>query len=97
MARADEAVKESVNTWRRPSLLRRGNNAGDEAVKKATGTWDYPIVVIETPEGVLDYETPLPEFRFCLIEGHKRLRYLKAFASQSLTANRHDVFVLTLS
>jgi hypothetical protein len=64
---------------------------------KATGTWDYPIVVIETPEGVLDYHTPFPEFRFCLIEGHKRLHYLKAFAGQSLTANRHDVFVLTLS
>jgi hypothetical protein len=64
---------------------------------KAAGTWGYPIVVIETPEGVLDYDTPFPEFGFCLIEGHKRLRYLKAFASQSLTANRHDVFVLTLS
>jgi hypothetical protein len=68
-----------------------------QAHLKATGTWDYPIVVIETPEGVLDYDTLFPEFRFCLIEGHKRLRYLNVFASQSLTANRHDVFVLTLS
>jgi hypothetical protein len=60
------------------------------------GTWNYPIIVLETPEGVIAEGKHLPDVRFCLIEGHQRYRFLKAWQGRAHTAAEHSVFVLTL-
>jgi hypothetical protein len=63
----------------------------------ATGTWDYPILVIETPDGVIADGEHLSNVRFCLIEGHQRYRFLKAWQGRADTAEKHAVFVLTMN
>jgi hypothetical protein len=60
------------------------------------GTWNYPIVVIRTPDGVRIFERHIPDVRFCLIEGHKRLWTLKAWKGNAFTREQHEVFVLSL-
>jgi hypothetical protein len=62
-----------------------------------TGTWDFPIVVIHTPDGVRANFKHLPEVRFCLIEGHRRFRFLIAWEGRAFTADRHAVFVLSMA
>jgi hypothetical protein len=63
----------------------------------ATGTWDYPLLILETPTGIIDYgDMPSrPDVKFLLIEGHSRFRYLNALAARSADAKEHEVFVLT--
>jgi hypothetical protein len=63
----------------------------------ATGTWDYPVILLHTPEGVMDLEGPLPDVRHVLIEGHCRMRYLNALVvrGRGEAAESHQVFVLS--
>jgi|SRR5712671_585036 len=64
----------------------------------ATGTWNYPILVIETPEGVRTEGEHIKDVRFCLIEGHTRFRFLKAWEEgRAFTAEQHEIFVLNLT
>ena len=63
---------------------------------EANGTWDYPIVVLETPNGITDYHLERPDVRFLLIEGHLRRRYLNAKATRGEALPEHEVFVLSL-
>jgi hypothetical protein len=58
-------------------------------------TWDIPIVVLRTPDGVRSREKILPA-KYCLIEGHVRIRALKAWHGRGSLAPEHSVFVLTL-
>jgi hypothetical protein len=60
-----------------------------------TGTWNYPIVVLKTPNGVKDDWKTLPGVRYCLIEGHQRMRYLNALNVRRECASEHSVFVLS--
>jgi len=59
-------------------------------------TWSCPIVVIDTPDGVHDHGEDIPNVRYCLVEGHQRVRYLNALAKHSRVASSHKVYVLTL-
>lgn len=61
----------------------------------ATGTWDYPIVVLETPEGFCDNRGQYPDVRYLLIEGHLRRRYLAAKLARGEANAEHDLFILS--
>jgi hypothetical protein len=60
-----------------------------------TGSWNYPIVILETPEGVRTLSGTLPDVRYCLIEGHQRVRYLNALKSRGEGADEHLVFIVS--
>lgn len=63
----------------------------------AVGTWNIPIIIIETPHGVLSRSGPHPDARYWLIEGHQRLRYLNALHERNSCAAEHAIFVLAPS
>jgi hypothetical protein len=59
------------------------------------GTWDYPIVVLETPDGFIDAGRDRPDARFVLIEGHQRMRYLSALLQRRHSPlGPHELFIL---
>ncbi|GLK81832.1 hypothetical protein [Methylopila turkensis] len=60
-----------------------------------TGTWKIPIVILNTPAGVIDAQGPDPRSRHLLVEGHQRLRYLNALVARRQGAPAHHVFVLS--
>jgi hypothetical protein len=59
------------------------------------GTWDMPLLVLETPSGIRGYEGELPDVRYVVAEGSKRMRYLHALRHRGEGAGPHEVFVLT--
>ena len=61
---------------------------------RQNGTWDYPIVVLHTPDGVQSRGKLVPA-KYCLIEGHVRIRALKAWHGRGRLADKHSVFVLS--
>jgi hypothetical protein len=61
-----------------------------------TGTWNYPIIILETPDGVKTLSAVDPGVRYCLIEGHQRFRYLNALSFRNESAAEHALFILTL-
>ncbi|SOR30299.1 protein of unknown function [Methylorubrum extorquens] len=61
----------------------------------ANGTWDYPIVVLETPNGFYDHRARHPDVRYLLIEGHKRRRYLNAMLARGEANAEHEIFILS--
>jgi hypothetical protein len=42
------------------------------------GTWDFPIVLLSTPNGVIDNGLVHSDVRYVIVEGHQRHRYLNA-------------------
>jgi hypothetical protein len=60
----------------------------------STGTWDYPIVVMETPDGISGWGQSWPDLRFLLIEGHSRFRYLNALHHRGEGNSTHELFIL---
>lgn len=60
------------------------------------GAWDYPIIVLETPEGIRNRHEELPGVRLMLVEGHQRHRYLVARYRLGMEVFEQDVFVLSL-
>jgi hypothetical protein len=73
-----------------------GRNREPGRTMDKTGTWDYPIVVLETPDGVKKMSGVDRTIRYCLIEGHQRFRYLNALYSRNECATEHSLFTLTL-
>jgi hypothetical protein len=65
------------------------------SVFRSIGTWDYPIVVLETPAGAL-VEGHRSFLSYCLIEGHQRFKFLKAWHGRAPLAEKHSLFILTL-
>ncbi|PSJ56629.1 hypothetical protein C7I85_24015 [Mesorhizobium soli] len=65
------------------------------SVMNQTGTWDYPILTLETPQGIRAHRAALPEKRFLLIEGHSRYRYLNALAARGQTGASHELFIMS--
>jgi hypothetical protein len=61
----------------------------------ASGTWNYPIVILHTPAGVVNTDEVRPDVRYCLIEGHQRVRYLNALNARGQCAEEHKVFILS--
>jgi hypothetical protein len=61
-----------------------------------TGTWNYPIMVLSTPNGVKTTRGVFAQVRYCLIEGHQRVRYLNALSARGECAGEHCVFLLSI-
>lgn len=59
------------------------------------GTWDMPLLVLETPAGILSHEGARPDVRFVVAEGSKRMRYLAALRCLGQADGPHDLFVLS--
>ena len=68
-------------------------NPTAEPMNKA-GTWDIPVVLLHTPEGLIDAQGPEANARHLLVEGHLRMRYLNALVRRGDAASAHRVFVL---
>lgn len=62
-----------------------------------TGKWDYAPIVLETPDGFIDFTGTYIETPFFLVEGHKRRRYLNALLHQGVKLLAQRVFVLQCS
>jgi hypothetical protein len=76
-----------------------GDGSGKHPTARALdlGAWDYPIIVLETPEGIRNRREKLPDVRLMLIEGHQRHRYLAARYRLGKEVVDQDVFVLSLA
>ncbi|WP_141401311.1 hypothetical protein [Cohaesibacter gelatinilyticus] len=59
-----------------------------------SGRWDYPVVVLETPEGFIDCIGVHIQAKYFLVEGHKRRRYLNALLERGASIADQSVFVL---
>lgn len=57
----------------------------------STGTWNFPILVIESPGGFWVNGFDFPSWRYWLIEGHLRFRYLRALHVAGLPDRDHEV------
>lgn len=71
--------------WKHPTAL-----ALDE------GTWDYPVVLLRTPDGIVDNGATHNDVRFVLVEGHQRHRYLNALhALGRAPTGPHDTIIIS--
>lgn len=59
-----------------------------------TGTWDFPVLLIESEDGFI-YHGNEYSYRFWLLEGHLRMRYLAPLAAKGQAAAAHAVLVLS--
>lgn len=61
-----------------------------------TGTWPAPILVLDNPDGLLD-DTGVRMGRWHLVEGHRRLTYLRCLASRGAARPTHPVWIVSLA
>lgn len=66
-------------------------------VMLATGTWDYPMLILNTPDGFKDWSGEHPDVRFRLIEGHRRFRFLNALFHRKQGLPLHEVIIIKLT
>jgi len=59
------------------------------------GTWDMPLLVLETPSGIIGDEGELPDVRYVVAEGSKRMRYLNALRHRGEGEGPHELFIMT--
>lgn len=57
---------------------RGGDDRHATALALDGGTWDYPMVLLSTPEGIIEREQIRSDVRYVIVEGHQRHRYLNA-------------------
>lgn len=60
----------------------------------STGTWNMPLLVHHSPDGFIYLDRLFESWHYWLIEGHQRLRYLRALAHSGAPAGEHEVLVL---
>ncbi|TCS66641.1 hypothetical protein EDD52_102459 [Primorskyibacter sedentarius] len=60
-----------------------------------SGQWDFPLVVLETPDGFIDCIGDHIETEYFLVEGHKRRRYLNALLHRGVSLAHQRVYVLS--
>lgn len=75
-----------------------GGGFGPNSTARAmnTGTWDMPLRVLETPNGIVSHgEGDLPDIRYVVAEGSKRMRYLNALLARGEGVGPHEVFILS--
>lgn len=76
----------------------RGKPFEPAITMNATGTWNIPALLVEHEQGFAYDEQQFPNRRLWLIEGHQRLRYLRALTNSGRgAAVAHDVLVLRLA
>ena len=86
------AVEFDYDTFQRSG----GDNRHQTAKALDSGTWDYPMVLLSTPAGTIDWKTPLPDVRFVIVEGHQRHRYLNALHGLGKAPlGPHEVLILS--
>jgi hypothetical protein len=87
----DIADPDHVFTW-----LNQRDLAKYEPMRtmNATGTWDMPILVLRSEDGFAYDDDVYPDARLWLVEGHQRLRYLRALAHKKRSAVDHHVLLL---
>ena len=72
-----------------------GNDRHPTARALDVGTWDYPMVLLSTPHGVVDFGEVRPKVRLVIVEGHQRHRYLNALhVLNRPPMGPHEVIVL---
>lgn len=59
------------------------------------GTWDMPLLALETPNGIMSASEELPEVRYVVAEGSKRMRYLNALRHRGQGEGPHEIFILS--
>lgn len=75
---------------------RGGDDRHPTARALDAGTWDYPMVLLATPNGVIDAGEHHPQVRFVIVEGHQRHRYLNALhALGRPPRGPHEVIILS--
>jgi len=59
----------------------------------SAGTWPAPIIVLDNAWGLVDpmFASPLP--RLVLVEGHRRLEYIRAFFTMGKAMPQHSVWL----
>ncbi len=63
-----------------------------------TGTWNIPVLLLENAGGFAYFTQLFTSVKLWLLEGHQRLRYLRALRSLGKqVAEEHDVLVLVPS
>lgn len=80
------------------ATFQRGGGDDRHATAKAldSGTWDYPMIVLETPNGIHNEGEAHPAIRSVIVEGHQRHRYLAALhALGRPPAGPHRLYVVT--
>lgn len=75
---------------------RGGEDRHPTAVALDSGSWDCPMVLLSTPNGIVDLGQNRPEVRHVIVEGHQRHRYLNALHMLgNPPIGPHEVFILT--
>ena len=59
------------------------------------GTWDMPVLLAYSTSGFVYEDIELPQFRYWLLEGHRRHDLLRGLAVRGEAASDHDVLVLS--
>lgn len=74
-----------------------GHGFGPNQTARAmnAGTWDMPLLLLDTPSGIQSFVSDLPDVRFVVAEGSKRMRYLYAQRARGAGEGPHDVFILS--
>jgi hypothetical protein len=73
-----------------------GDKRHPTAMALDSGTWDYPMVLLSTPQGVIDSDAILPDVRYVIVEGHQRHRYLNALHGlNQAPVGPHEVLILS--
>ncbi|RYG92489.1 MAG: hypothetical protein EON58_18585 [Alphaproteobacteria bacterium] len=70
-----------------------GPNSTARAMNR-DGTWDMPLLVLETPNGIISETGDLPNIRFVVAERSKRMRYLNALRHRGDGIGPHAMFIL---
>jgi hypothetical protein len=81
-----DAFQEHADGWKHPT-----------SVALDQGTWDFPIVVLETPCGIVSSKGRMPDVRLVLVEGHQRHRYLNALNQRGVRNGPHEVFKMRIN
>lgn len=58
----------------------------------STGTWPAAVIVLDNAQGFIEPMFNLPLPRLVLVEGHRRLEYIRALFTMRKALPRHDVW-----
>jgi len=64
---------------------------------RAAGTWDFPILIMEHEDGFLDEEGILTPYKYWLIEGRLRFRFLNYWHDEGKANDKHKVWVIKIA
>jgi hypothetical protein len=83
--RADYQAHQTLSREREPRLT-----------FDASGTWNIPVLAIESLGGFITVRGFIPGPAIHLIEGHRRMRYLRSLFVHGDPMREHEIFILTL-